>query len=59
MFMTLFAGLKFIFKPVMSAKENIKNRTKIKAIVQSIICGMAIGLICGFVGAGGGILLLQ
>ena len=58
MFMTLFAGLKFIFKPVMSAKESNKSRNKRKAAIQSIICGMAVGLICGFVGAGGMMMLL-
>lgn len=58
MFMTLFAGLKFIFKPVMSARESNQSRSKRKAAVQSVICGMAVGLICGFVGAGGGMLML-
>lgn len=58
MFMTLFAGLKFIFKPVMSAKESNKSRSKRKAALQSVVCGMAVGLICGFVGAGGGMMML-
>ena len=58
MFMTLFAGLKFIFRPVMKAKESNKTRTIKKAIIQSIVCGMFIGLICGFVGAGGGMMML-
>lgn len=58
MFMTLFAGLKFIFRPVMEAKESNKTRSKRKAVIQSIICGMAVGLICGFVGAGGGMMML-
>lgn len=58
MFMTLLAGLKFIFKPVMSAKESYQHRSKAKAAIQSIFCGMAVGLICGFVGAGGGMLML-
>lgn len=58
MFMTLFAGLKFIFHPVMEAKESNKTRSKRKAVIQSIICGMAVGLICGFVGAGGGMMML-
>lgn len=58
MFMTLFAGLKFIFRPVMSAKESNQSRSKRKAAVESVICGMAVGLICGFVGAGGGMLML-
>lgn len=58
MFMTLFAGLKFIFRPVMEAKESNKSRNKRKAAVQSIVCGAAVGLICGFVGAGGGMMML-
>lgn len=58
MFMTLFVGLKFIFRPVLSAKESNKTRSRKKAAIQSIVCGMAIGLICGFVGAGGGMMLL-
>ena len=58
MFMTLFAGLKFIFRPVMEAKEINKNRSKKKAAIQSVACGIAVGLICGFVGAGGGMMML-
>lgn len=58
MFMTLFAGVKFIFRPVITAKESNKNRIKTKAMLQSIFSGAAVGLICGFVGAGGGMLML-
>ena len=58
MFMTLFAGLKFIFRPVMSAKESYKKRSKKKAAILSVVCGAAIGLVCGFVGAGGGMMML-
>lgn len=58
MFMTLFVGLKFIFRPVMSARESNQNRSKRKAAVQSILCGMVVGLICGVVGAGGGMMML-
>lgn len=58
MFMTLLAGLKFIFRPVMEAKESNKKRSKKKACIQSLVCGMAVGLICGFVGAGGGMMML-
>ncbi len=58
MFMTLFVGLKFIFKPVLSAKESNKARSKRKAAIQSVVCGMVVGLICGFVGAGGGMMML-
>lgn len=58
MFMTLFVGLKFIFRPVMGARESNKTRSKKKAAVQSVFCGMLVGLICGFVGAGGGMMML-
>ena len=58
MFMTLFVGLKFIFRPVMSAKESNIERSRKKAILQSVACGIPIGLICGFVGAGGGMMML-
>lgn len=58
MFMTLFAGLKFIFRPVMSARESNRSRSWKKAAAQSVVCGMAVGLICGIVGAGGGMMML-
>ena len=58
MFMTLFVGLKFIFRPVMEAKPSNKNRTRKQAAVQSVLCGMVVGLICGIVGAGGGMMML-
>lgn len=58
MFMTLFAGLKFIFRPVMEAKEGNKFRSKKKALIQFVLCGMMVGTICGFVGAGGGMMML-
>lgn len=58
MFMTLFVGLKFIFRPVMEAKESNRSRSKKKAAVQSVLCGVVVGLICGTVGAGGGMMIL-
>lgn len=59
MFMTLMVGIKFIVKPVMAAKESNINRTKKQAVVQSLISGVMVGLICGFVGAGGGMMMLM
>lgn len=58
MFMTLLAGVKFIFRPVMAARESNQARSREKAFAQSVVCGMAVGLICGFVGAGGGMMML-
>ncbi len=57
-FMTLLLGIKFIIKPVMTTKEKMMNISPSKRIRQSILCGMIIGFICGFVGAGGGMMML-
>ena len=57
-FMTFLLGIKFIVKPVMTTKEAMQGVSAKKRAIQSIICGMMIGLICGFVGAGGGMMML-
>lgn len=57
-FMTLILGIKFIVKPVMTTKEKMEAASKKKRFIQSIICGIIIGFICGFVGAGGGMMML-
>lgn len=57
-FMTLLLGIKFIVKPVMTTKEAMGQVSAQKRILQSIICGVLIGFICGFVGAGGGMMML-
>lgn len=56
--MTFLLGVKFIVKPVMTTKEKMQSVSAKKRIIESIICGMVIGLICGFVGAGGGMMML-
>lgn len=58
MFMTLLLGIKFIVKPVMTTKEAMASVSKKKRAIQSVICGMLIGFICGFIGAGGGMMML-
>ncbi|MCI9048864.1 MAG: sulfite exporter TauE/SafE family protein [Coprobacillus sp.] len=57
-FMTLILGIKFIVKPVMTTKEARELKTQREKNIQSLICGCMIGFICGFVGAGGGMMLL-
>ena len=56
--MTLMVGLKFIVRPIMTTKEVQANKSEREKVIQSIACGVLIGLICGFVGAGGGMMLL-
>ena len=57
-FMTLLLGVKFIVKPVMTTKEAMAAVSKKKRLIQSIVCGTLIGFICGFIGAGGGMMML-
>lgn len=57
-FMTMMLGIKFIVKPVMTTKEAMGAVSAKKRFIQSVICGIAIGFICGFVGAGGGMMML-
>lgn len=57
-FMTFLLGIKFIVRPVMTTKESMQAVSAKKRAVQSVICGVLIGFICGFVGAGGGMMML-
>ena len=58
MVMTLILGIKFIVKPVMTTKEAMEGVSPKKRFCQSVICGTLIGFICGFIGAGGGMMML-
>lgn len=57
-FMTFLLGIKFIVKPVMTTKEAMLSVSAKKRVIQSIVCGIIIGFICGFIGAGGGMMML-
>ena len=56
--MTFILGIKFIVKPVMTTKETMNNVSGRKRVIQSLVCGSLIGFICGFIGAGGGMMML-
>lgn len=57
-FMTFLLGVKFILRPVMTTKEAMQGVSAQKRAVQSVVCGVLIGFICGFIGAGGGMMML-
>ena len=57
-FMTFLLGIKFIVKPVMTTKEAMQGVSAEKRALQSVVCGVVIGMICGFIGAGGGMMML-
>ena len=57
-FMTFLLGIKFILRPVMTTKEAMAQVSAKNRAIQSVICGVMIGFICGFIGAGGGMMML-
>lgn len=57
-FMLPVVGLKFIIWPITTTKEQMAEVSPKKRLAQSILGGAAVGLICGFVGAGGGMMML-
>ena len=56
--MTAFLGIKFIVKPVMTTREKSQSADKKTRFIKSVIFGILVGFICGFVGAGGGMMML-
>ena len=57
-FMTFLLGVKFIVRPVMTTKEDMQQVSPRRQMIQSLVCGVMIGFICGFIGAGGGMMML-
>lgn len=54
-FGTLGLGLKFLIMPVMRTQKEMSEKYK---LLKILVGGAVIGSICGFVGAGGGIMML-
>ena len=57
-FMTMLLGIKFLIKPVNTTKEAMQAANPRKKLMGSVVCGCGIGFICGFIGAGGGMMML-
>lgn len=57
-FMTLILGIRFLVKPVTTTKAAMADISFKKRAVQSMLCGSGVGFVCGFVGAGGGMMML-
>ena len=51
-------GLRFLLKPVTTTKEQMAAVSPKEQIIKSMIGGILVGFICGFIGAGGGMMLL-
>lgn len=57
-FMTMLLGMKFLVRPVTEPKASFTNATAKQKVLRSLFCGILVGFICGFVGAGGGMMML-
>lgn len=57
-FMTLVLGIRFLVCPVTATRSLFPNGGRAVHITESVVCGIVIGFICGFIGAGGGMMML-
>ena len=51
-------GLRFLLKPVSKTGDPAKESSPKSRLIKAIVGGTCVGFICGFVGAGGGMMLL-
>ena len=51
-------GLRFLLKPVSKTREQLEEISPKNRFIKAIIGGVCVGFICGFIGAGGGMMLL-
>jgi uncharacterized membrane protein YfcA len=51
-------GLRFLLKPVKTTKEQMSAVSPGKKLLRAVIGGALVGHTCGFVGAGGGMMML-
>lgn len=56
--MTIIMGIRFLVAPITKTTSRMDELEPKQRVVRSLLSGIHIGLFCGFVGAGGGILLL-
>lgn len=54
----IFIGLRFLLKPVKTTKEQMQAGSPKTRLIKAIVGGAFVGFICGFVGAGGGMMML-
>lgn len=57
-FALILLGLRFIIKPVQNTREQMSAVSPKERIIKSALGGCFVGFICGFIGAGGGMMLL-
>lgn len=57
-FAMIIIGLRFLFKPVNTSKEQMNADSPKARLIKGIVGGIFVGFICGFIGAGGGMMML-
>ncbi len=57
--MTFIMGIRFLVRPVRATKESMAEKNPRTRIIETIACGVLVGFICGFIGAGGGMMMLM
>lgn len=60
LFLTFCIGIRFLVKPDTSREHQVERGTRLgwKGVVLSLVCGIPIGFGTGFVGTGGGMMML-
>ncbi len=58
MLVTFLIGVKFLIKPVNTQKADFTKLSPRRRTIESIIFGAMIGFVCGFIGVGGGMMML-
>ena len=56
--MLIILGLRFILVPIKTTKAQMNAVSKKEMLIKSVLGGIVVGFICGFIGAGGGMMLL-
>ena len=51
-------GLRFLLKPVNKTRKQLEESSPKSRLIKAIVGGIFVGFICGFIGAGGGMMLL-
>ena len=57
--MTWILGVRFLFFPILAPKDTMRKRSGVQQICAGLAGGALVGLICGFFGAGGGMMMLM
>ena len=55
---TIIMGIRFLVRPITKTESAIQDLEPRQRVVRSFVAGIPVGLVCGFIGAGGGMMML-